>query len=419
MSYVESDIRAETAPAAPIEVEDEGIDLLDILLVLARNRRRIAFVTIGATFFGALISFLMKPTFTASALIMPPQQQQSSASVLMGQLGSLLGAGGGAASLGLKNPADMYVGILKSRTIADNIITKFNLMALYKTKKWDDTRKVLASHLEVEAAKDGLIDISFKDSDPNRASAIANAYIDQLYAMNSTLAISEASQRRLFFDQQLAEEKTALAAAEGALKQTQEQTGLIQLTGQAEAIIRSIAEVQAQIASREVQMQAMRTFATDQNPDMNVLQQEIAALKRELAKLQDDQQHLAPGDTQVPAGRVPEEGLEYARRLREVKYHETLVDLLSRQFEAARIDEAKSAPIIQVIDRAVPPDKKSGPHRMLVTLGAAFAGLLIACFWSYLADIYRKVLDDPRNAVKLHNLRQALVRKSRAASFSS
>jgi uncharacterized protein involved in exopolysaccharide biosynthesis len=408
MSYVESDIGAEIAPA-PIEVADEGIDLLDILVVLARNRRRIALVTIGATFFGALMSFLMKPTFTASALIMPPQQQQSSASALMGQLGSLLGGGGGggAASLGLKNPADMYVGILKSRTIADNIITKFNLMTLYNTKKWDDARKALASHLDVEAAKDGLIDISFKDSDPNRASAIANAYIDQLYAMNSTLAISEASQRRLFFDQQLAEEKTALAAAEGALKQTQEQTGLIQLTGQAEAIIRSIAEVQAQIASREVQMQAMRTFATDQNPDMNVLQQEIAALKRELAKLQDDQQHLAPGDTQVPAGRVPEEGLEYARRLREVKYHETLVDLLSRQFEAARIDEAKSAPIIQVIDRAIPPDKKSGPHRLLITIGAGFIGFGLGCLWSYLSNAWTNISRNPLNAAKLEAIRSA------------
>jgi capsule polysaccharide export protein KpsE/RkpR len=138
--------------------------------------------------------------------------------------------------------------------------------------------------------------------------------------MNSTLAISEAAQRRVFFDQQLAEERSALTAAESDMKATQERTGLIQLSGQAESIIRSIAELEAQISSREVQLQAARTFATDQNPDIVRLQQEIAALRRQLVTLQDDQQRLAPGDTQLPAGRVPGAGLEYARKLREVKY---------------------------------------------------------------------------------------------------
>jgi uncharacterized protein involved in exopolysaccharide biosynthesis len=404
ISVLDSAIDAEGFRTEP---GSSGVDPLDVALVLARDRRLIAMVTLGAFFFGALLSVMLKPTFTASAVIMPPQQQQSSAAALMGQLGSLLGSGA-SSGLGLKNPADMYVGILQSRTIADRIIAKFDLQSVYKTKTMHDTRNALDDHAKIEVGKDGLIRIIVQDHNPQRASGIANAYVDQLYAMNATLAISEASQRRVFFDQQLADEKAALAAAEGDLKATQERTGLIQLGGQAESIIRSIAELRAQISSREVQMEAMRTFATDQNPDMTVLQQEISALRQQLVKLEDDQQHLAPGDTQVPAGRVPSEGLEYARKLREVKYHETLFDLLSRQYEAARIDEAKSAPIIQVIDRAVPPDKKSGPHGLLITLGLAVVGFLLGCLWSFLEQTWRRLREIPESAAKLDLLKGML-----------
>ena len=325
--------------------------------------------------------------------------------MVMGQLGALLGSGSG---MSLKNPADMYVGLLQSRTIADRIIARFSLMSVYRTKRMQDTRAALAKQVNFEAAKDGLIHISVTDHSPQRASDIANAFVDELYAMNSTLAISEAAQRRVFFDQQLKEEKAALAAAEGDLKTTQERTGLIQLSGQAESIIRSIAELRAQISSREVEMEAMRTFATDQNPDVTMLQQEISGLRQQLAKLEDDQQRLAPGDTQVPAGRVPADALEYAQKLREVKYHETLFDLLSRQYEAARIDEAKSAPIIQVVDRAVPPDRKSGPHGLLITLGAGVVGFLLACLLAFLQRAWRRLGEAPESAAKLHELEQAV-----------
>jgi tyrosine-protein kinase Etk/Wzc len=240
----------------------------------------------------------------------------------------------------------------------------------------------LEKHAYFEAAKAGLIHLSVTDRSAQRASDIANTDLDERYAMNSTLVISEAAQRRLFLDRQLAEEKVAPAAAEDDLKITQERTGLIQLSGQAESIICSIA---AQISSPEVQMAAMRTFAIDQNPELTLLQQEVSRLRQQLSMLQNDQHHLAPGNTHVPAGRVPEEGLEYVRKLREVKYHETLFDLLSRQFEAVRIDEA----IIQVVDWAVPSDKKARPHRLLITLGFRVVGCLIACMLAYLAQAWK------------------------------
>jgi len=400
---------AEPAFDIPVSTDSDGIDLLDILMVLVRRRRMIGIVTLASLVVGVMIALAFKPYFTATALILPPQQEQSAAGVLLSQLGSLSSLGGGGAGLGLKSSADMYVGILQSRTIADEIIDKFHLESVYKSRKMQDTRLILKKSTEIESGKDGLIHISVTDRDPNRASELANAYVSELHSMNSNLAITEAAQRRVFFDQQLEGEKKALADAEEDLRATQQRTGLIQLNGQAEMIIRTIAELRAQIASREVELQATRTFATEQNPDVARLQEEISTMRAQLAKLENDQaRQVGRGDISVPAGLVPEDSLEYARKLREVKYHETLFDLLSRQYEAAKIDEAKSAPIIQVIDRAIPPDKQSGPHRIRVALGLGAAGFCCACLWAFLASGLKRFQENPTNARKFRMLQDSL-----------
>jgi tyrosine-protein kinase Etk/Wzc len=376
------------------------VDLFDMLLVLSNARRKIAIFTIVAMALGATLALLMKPTFAATALILPPDQGQSSASMLMNQLGlaSLTGGGG-------KSTSDLYLGILNSRTIADAIIAKFHLDREYKMKKPSDIRTRLKSATRMLVTKDTLIHITVEDHDPQRASDIANAYVDELYAMNSHLAITEAAQRRVFFDQELADERNALAAAEEDLRKMAEKTGVIQLSAQSEEIIRSIADVRAEIASREVQIQSLRTFATDQNPETVRIQEEINTLRNQLAVLEKDPRNMQSSSTDFQAGRVPEVSLEYARKLREVKYHESLFDLLSKQYEAARIDEAKAAPIIQVIDRAVPPDAKSSPHRLFMTLGFGAVGLFLACVATLATDILRRMEQVPEYALKLQRLR--------------
>jgi len=388
--------------------QEHGIDILELLLVLARDRRRIVVVTLVALVLGGTLSFLIASTFTATATILPPQQQESSASALMGQLSSLAGLGGGGGLL--KNPADMYVSMLTSRTVLDRTIDRFHLQTVYKTKSMDATRRELKANIATEAGKDGLIQIAVKDTDPRRASDLTNGVIEELYHLTSTLAITEAAQRRLFFDQQLGNEKTALTAAEEDLRKTQEKTGLIQLSGQAEEIIRNVADLRAQIVSREVQMQALRTYAADQNPDVTRLQQEIVALQQQLAAVENNQRRMQPGDIQVPTGQVPEAGLEYARKLREVSYHTALLTLLSREYEAARIDEAKSAPLIQVVDHAVPPEKKSGPHRALITLAAGFVGFVFACLWVFVRQALTHMKQVQGNVEKIEELRAMLRR---------
>jgi tyrosine-protein kinase Etk/Wzc len=352
-----------------------------MLLLLLQHRRSIAVAAVVSLLIGAAIAFSMKVTFTATATILPPQAPQSTAAALMGQLGSLAGLGAGGAGSVLKNTADIYVAMLESRTISDRIINQFQLRSLWKDNKLEDTRKALKKHAQFEAAKNGLLVVSVKDPDPQLASQMANAFVQELYRMNSTLAVTEAGQRRIFFDQQLQQENAALTAAENDLQATQEKTGILELSGQSAMAIRTIAETSAELRSREVEIESMRTYATDQNPEYSRLQTEIITLRQQLTALENNQKTMSLGDTQLPAGRVPKEGLEYARKVREVKYHQTLFDLLSKQFEAARIDEAKSAPIIQVVDPAVPPDKKSGPPRMLITLCFGFIGFCIACFW--------------------------------------
>ena len=385
----------------------EGIDVLDILLVLARDRLRIALVTLIFLLLGAAVSFLfLKPTFTATATILPPQQQQSSASALLGQLSSLAGLGGAGGLL--KNPADIYVAMIMSRSSADDLIHRFHLQSVYKTKTMEDTRKAFKSHVTTEMTKDGVIEIDVKDHDPQRASDLANGLVSGLYHLTSTLAITEAAQRRLFFYQQMQAEKTALAAAQEDLRKTQEKTGLIQLSDQAAEIIRNVADLRAQIVSREVDLQAMRTYATDQNPDVTRLQQQIDTLQKQLTTMENNQRRIQPGNIQLPTVQVPKAGLEYANKFREVTFHTTLLTLLFKEYEAARIDEAKSAPLIQVVDHAVPPDKKSGPPRMLLAFAAGVLGFLAGSAWALLRQALKNIKRHPDRAEKLERLFESL-----------
>jgi uncharacterized protein involved in exopolysaccharide biosynthesis len=398
---VEPGVKTRETPRAE---PPDGLDLLEILVILSMARGRIAAFTMSAIILGAIVSILVNPTFTATAVILPPQQGQSASSMLS-QLGSLASLASGGP---MKNPADLYVGILGSRTIEDNIIARFHLTDVYKTKTAEDGRKALKSHSRFLATNDGLIRILVDDHSAQRASDVANAYVDELNAMNSHLAITEAAQRRAFFDQELADEKTALRAAEEDLKQTAQKTGVIQLSGQTESMIRSIAQIRAQIASKEVQIQALQTFATDQNPELIREQQEAAALRDQLSKLEKDPGNANLGNPGFAGGQIPAVSLEYARKFREVRYHETLFELLSKQFEAARIDEVKAAPLVQVVDRAIPPDKKTGPPRIILTLGVGALGLFLGGVVSLAAHTLRTLEQAPEYALKLAYLRSAL-----------
>jgi len=387
--------------------EVQEIDLLDLTALLLRGKKTVLkFMLVTAALAAILVYFVMKPMYTAEATFLPPQSAPGSGvSQMLGQLGSLGSLG--ALSGGLKSPGDVYVGILKSRTIADELIKRFDLQTIYKTKRISDTAKRLKDRSTFVSGKDTLITISVEDHDANRATRLANGYLDALYEQNGRLALTEASQRRLFFEQQLEHEKDSLADAEVELKKTEEQTGLISPGGQAQLGIDSIAQVRAEISSREIELDALKQAATDQNPAVVRLQTQIDGLQQQLQKLENGSVVRRPGNVLPATAKVPELALEYVRKEREVKYHEVLFGLIAKQYESARLDEAREAPVLQVVDRAVVPDRKSGPPRTLIMLATCLLGALAGAVWIIGKDFLDKLLQDPARAAKYEALRRA------------
>jgi tyrosine-protein kinase Etk/Wzc len=386
--------------------EERKLDAIEAATLLLRGKKTILkFMLVPATL-TAILVFVMKPTYTAQATFLPPQNAPGSGlSQLASQLGSL-GAMG--ALSGLKSSGDVYLAILGSRTIADDIIKQFDLQKVYKVQRISDTEKALKARSTFTLGKDTLITIDVEDHDPKRATDMANAYLDALREQNGRLALTESGQRRLFFEQQLEREKNALADAEVELKKTQEQTGLIAPSGQAQMEIETMAQVRAEITSLQVELAAIKQGATEENPQVVRLQTQIAGLQQQLQRLQSDPAKRQPGSLELPTAKVPELALEYVRKQREVKYHETLFELLARQYESARLDESRDAPLLQVIDRAIIPDKKSGPHRMLLIAVMALLGAFPGAIWVLLKGAVAMQRLDPAKAKKFDDLREAL-----------
>jgi uncharacterized protein involved in exopolysaccharide biosynthesis len=398
-----------SAPEAAVHGAEESdeISLLDLLIVLAKRKRLILTVTAVFAILAIVISLLLPQRYTATVTLLPPQQSSSMGAMLASQLGSMGGvaalAGG---SLGLKNPNEMFVAMFKSRTVEDAMVQHFGLMQEYHAKFPSDARKTFEGLAAVDGSgKDSLIHISVEDSDPRRAADLANGYVDQFRVQSQHMAITEASQRRLFFEQQLEQAKDNLANAEEALKQT-EQTNGIEISSQAKALIESAASLRAQVAAKEVQIQGMRTYATGENSQVVQAQQELESLRAQLAKL-GGSENSASGGLIVPQGQVPEAGLEYVRKLRDVKYNETIFDILARQFEVAKLDEAKEGALIQVVDPAIPPDRKSFPKRGLIVIGATAVGFFIGIFVALFQAGFQRLKDNPEAAVKLDLLWRA------------
>jgi tyrosine-protein kinase Etk/Wzc len=387
----------------------DEISFLDLLIVLV-ERKRIVLITTAIFAIGAIVISLVLPKrFTASVTLLPPQQNSSMGAALTSQLGAMSGmaalAGG---SLGLKNPNDMFVGMLTSRSVEDGMIQHFGLMQEYHLAYLSDARKKFEKLASVDGSnKDNLIHISVTDPDPRRAAELANGYVDQFRTLSEHLAITEASQRRLFFERELDHAKDNLADAEEALKKTEQTTGLIQLDSQSRALIEAASSLRAQITAREVEIQGMQTYATSENAQLVQAQRELDSLRAQLAKL-GGSENSAGGEFIVPKGSVPEAGMEYARKLRDVRYNETIFDILARQFEIAKLDEAKEGSLIQVVDPAIAPDRPSFPKRTIIVIGATAAGLLFGIIAAFLQAGIARLKEDPERGPKLAFLRRIL-----------
>lgn len=385
-------------PQALVDSSDE-IDLLRVLMVFAQNAKLLVF---GSFLIGCLalaLSFWIPPIYTATTRILPPAQQQGAAALLAQQLGSL--AGLASATAGIKNPADMYVAMLGSRTIADRIIDRFKLIALYEVPYRQDARKKLSSQTRIKAGKDGVITLEVDGLDPKRAADIANAYVAELQVLTETLAVTEAGQRRVFFEKQLQKVKDTLTAAEIALRGSGVNESTLKADPQ--AAVEGVARIKAGIAAAEVRLASLRGYLTGNSVEVRQAEQELSALRAQLAKLEHSDENA-----------FHNEGAQYIARYREYKYYETLFELVAKQYELARLDEAREGGAVQVIDAALPPERKSRPKKALIAVAATVIAFLLLTIAVFLRETYRSALADPEGAKKIERIRAALRRNQRA-----
>jgi tyrosine-protein kinase Etk/Wzc len=364
---------------------------LDLLQVVADNLRLLVLGPLVAGLLALGYSFTIAPTFTATTKFLPPQQQQSAAASMLASLGALGGLAG--AATGFKNPADQYVAFMKSRTVQDALVDRFKLGDRYEAKYRDNARKALYGNVLIASGKDGLITIDASDKDPAFAAQLANAYVEELSRLLNRLAVTEAQQRRMFFEKHLGIAKDNLVKSEIALKASGVSSSVLKTSPV--AAVEGLAKLKAGITAQEVKLASMRGYLTESAPDFKQAQLELTALRGQLTN----------AEKADPSSKSTES--DYVTKFREFKYHETLFELFAKQYEMARIDESREGAVIQVLDPAVPPELKAKPMQaliaMLSTLAAGFALLLFV----FIRQAMRGANKRPETAEKLAQLRQA------------
>ena len=372
------------AEEKPAPGSDE-ITIIDLLVVLAENARLLVVGPLLAGLAALGISFLVPATFTAKTTLLPPQQQQGTAAMLTSQLGALAGIAN-AAGVNLKNPADLYVALLKSRTVADTLVERFDLMRVYDVDLRQDAREELAGATKIIAGRDGLITVEVDDHDPKRAADIANAYVQELSRLNDNFAVTEAQQRRVFFERQLKVAQENLVKAQLALGGAGVPQSLIRASP--EATMQEIAVLKAQVTAQEVQLSTLRGRLTEQSPEYQMGQRQLASLRAQLAQAERDK----PIDGK--------QRVDYLNRFRDFKYFETLFELMAKQYEIARLDEAREGAVIQVVDPAVIPEWKSKPKKGLIAVLATLGTGLLLALLLIVREALRSVRDAPESASK-------------------
>lgn len=389
----------------PSPAIDKELDVMEMLIMLAKHKKLIIVMPLVFAAITGLYSLTMPNMFRATTKLLPPQQSQSSAAALLSQLGGMASVVSGAG--GLKNPNEVYVAMLHSRSVADSLIARFQLDRVYETTSPDATRKALEEATTILVGKDGLISIEVVFPNQKLAAPLANGYVDELLKLTRVLAVTEASQRRKFFEQQLELAKNNLSSAEAELKHSLDTRGVISVDSESRAIVETVGRLRAQIAAKEIQINSMRAFITASNPEYLRAQEELNSLRGQLSKLENG----PVAGSAVPQGPSnKQQGLENIKVLREVKYYQMLYELLAKQYEAARLDEAKEASIIQVLDSAIEPERRFKPKRILMALAGGLAGLFFACAWAFSAEMLLGGRQSPARSAQLkrlvHHLRQ-------------
>ena len=337
------------------------MDLVTLLSPAAVHWKSVLAAAILGGAVGVGVSYLVPPKFTAVNVFMPPQQQSGAASALasLGALSGLVGA-----STSVKNSPDEYIALMQSATVSDRIIKRFDLRKLWDVRFQVDARKRLLQMVSITAGKkDGLMHVEVTDTDPPRAASMANQYVEELRVLTTNFAVTEAQQRRVFFEHLLEQTRDKLTVAQAALGASGFTAGA--LNAEPTAAAGEYARVRAELTAATVRLQVLQRGLSNGSPEVQAQLEAVSALSAQLSKLESHDQ--AHGNSE-----------EYVSRYREFKYQETLFDLFAKQYENARVDESREGALIQVLDYATPPERKSSPRRMIYGLVTALLSLLIA-----------------------------------------
>ena len=380
--------------------EEQEINLLELLQVVVRRKGFILKFCAAVVVLSVLYSLSLKNIYTATAKLLPPQKESGGGlSALLSQAGGLAGLAGG---MGLGGTSDLYMGILKSRSVADAVIRRLDLQKEFKSKTLEDARKSLEGTVKFQAGKDGIISISADYKDPVKAALFANTFVDELSRRSVQLNLTKVGSERVFLEKRLEVVKQDLRNAENDMKAFQEKYKTIKADSQATVAIEGIANLRAELVSKEVQLATLRNTMTDENSQVKSLLAAVAKIKSQLGAMAG----ADGGSDVIPSvGNMPGLGLEYARKLRELKIQEAIFEQLSKQYEVAKLNEAKDSSSLQVLDEAVVPLKKSKPKRSLIVILSAVTAFFISIFVVFIQEYLTKL--PPDDAQLLNEIKQS------------
>ena len=376
---------------------EHKVDLLDFLIVLAKRKKMIVYITLSAAALAVIAGFIMTPMYQSETTILPPEQSDSASQFLskLGGVGSLLGMTGA-----IKNPEDMYIGMLDSQYILGRLSRRFKLSERESEGLSSGKNLVITSDL-----KSGIITIDVYDKNPRRAADMANTLVAELQDLCNKLSNSKAEQRKLFFKQQLNEAEAALGKSEANLQAFEEKTGAVDVKDQANALFGGVKDLMSQIAAAEVQVKVMKTYSTPQNPDLQKTEAQLQGLKLQLARLE---RGRPDGSPIIQSGNIPAISTGYARALRDVKFHGAVYKYLLQQYEGAKLNEADDPMIIQVLDKAVPRVKRARPKRILLVSMASIFALFCSICLVFLIDYSERTFGGQEEMLKLKKIKDLL-----------
>jgi uncharacterized protein involved in exopolysaccharide biosynthesis len=362
-----------TTRGQPLNFVDALTGALKVFIFLGENKIFIVRHVLTGIFLGSALYFVLPKSYTSETVIMPPQQTQSPLSAVSG-MSALAGIGG----IAVKTPDDVYEALLRSVSVLDELSEKFDLKERYHLSYKDDVRKKIVAQTRISSdKKSGLITIAVSDRSGDFAATLANGYVEALRGLLGRVAVSDAQQRRIFFESEVAKSVANLSTAELAFDVQKKKSGLASLSGQVETAVRSAAELRARISATEIQLASLHTYATKENPDVVRLVAEIDSMRGQLSALEQGP-NVEPGASTSSKSGNDAAALAALRSFRELKYQQAVLEQLRSQLDIARIDEARQGPLVQQIDIAAPPEKKSAP-KLLLSIGfGIFLGLFIS-----------------------------------------